>query len=193
MAVLILRLYYEFFKVGLFSVGGGLATIPFLQRMGESTLWFSQVELTNMIAISECTPGPMGINMASYVGYHIAGIPGAVVATLGEITPSIVIILIIARFLRAFRQSRAVDAVFYGLRPAATALVAVAVYEVAKLALVAWDQFAASGAVWAMIHWKSLLLVAVILVCMAIPRLRKLHPIVYIGASAAVGILFRFP
>ena len=124
--MILLRLFYEFFKTGLFSVGGGMATIPFLQHMGEATGWFTNQELTTMIAVSESTPGPMGVNMATYVGFHIGstfgmgglgGIVGAVVATLGLITPSIIVILIIAGFLQKFRHSRTVEAVFSGLRP----------------------------------------------------------------------------
>ena len=112
-----LRLYFEFFRVGLFSVGGGLATIPFLTDLGTRTGWFTPAELANMVAVSESTPGPMGVNMATYVGFETNGPMGCVIATLGLITPSIIIILVIARFLQKFRQSRTVDAVFYGLRP----------------------------------------------------------------------------
>ena len=101
--MVLLRLFYEFFKTGLFSVGGGMATIPFLQHMGETTGWFTNGDLTTMIAVSESTPGPMGVNMATYVGFEIAGIPGAVIATLGLITPSIIVILIIAGFLQIGR------------------------------------------------------------------------------------------
>ena len=94
--ILLVRLFYEFAKVGLFAVGGGLATIPFLQQLGETTGWFTDAELSTMIAVSESTPGPMGVNMATYVGFHKEGIPGAVVATLGLIFPSIIVIIIIA-------------------------------------------------------------------------------------------------
>ena len=94
----LLLLFYEFAKVGLFSVGGGLATVPFLQSMGEKTGWFTNAQLSTMIAVSESTPGPMGVNMATYVGYSISGIPGAVIATLGLITPSIAVIIIIGLF-----------------------------------------------------------------------------------------------
>ena len=112
--MIFLRLFFEFFKTGLFSIGGGLATIPFLQDMGEATGWFTNQELTTMIAVSESTPGPMGVNMATYVGYHMGcntvlgpagGILGAVIATLGLVAPSIIVILIIARFLQKFRHS----------------------------------------------------------------------------------------
>ena len=101
--MLLLRLFYEYAKVGLFAVGGGLATVPFLQHLGETTGWFTDAELSTMIAVSESTPGPMGVNMATYVGFNVAGVPGAVIATVGEVTPSIVIILIIAALLKIGR------------------------------------------------------------------------------------------
>ncbi len=138
-----LRLFFEFFKVGLFSIGGGLATIPFLTDLGSRTGWFTSGELANMIAISESTPGPMGVNMATYVGFHLRGIPGGVTATLGLICPSILVILIIAGFLKKFRESRGVDAVFYGIRPASTALIAAALAEVCSIALLNLNAFSA--------------------------------------------------
>ena len=118
-----LRLFYEFFKVGLFSVGGGLATVPFLTDIAERTGWFTAGDLANMLAISESTPGPIGVNMATYVGFHTGGIPGGIIATLGLITPAVIVITIIVGFLKKFRESRVVDSVFYGLRPASTALI----------------------------------------------------------------------
>ena len=93
-----LQLFYEFFKTGLFAVGGGMATLPFLYDMADRTDWFTRAELANMVAVSEATPGPIGVNMATYVGYLSGGIPGAVVATLGLVTPSIIVILLVAAF-----------------------------------------------------------------------------------------------
>ncbi len=93
-----LRLFYEFFKAGLFSIGGGLATLPFLYDISDTTGWFTHGQLADMLAISESTPGPIGINMATYVGFTTGGVPGAVIATVGIITPSIIVILLIARF-----------------------------------------------------------------------------------------------
>ena len=93
--MLYLRLFWEFFKTGLFAVGGGMATLPFLYSMSDATGWFTHAQLADMIAVSESTPGPIGVNMATYVGFSTAGVPGAVVATLGLITPSVIIILII--------------------------------------------------------------------------------------------------
>ena len=185
-----LRLIYEFFKTGLFAVGGGLATIPFLRDMGASTGWFTDADLTTMIAVSESTPGPMGVNMATYVGFHIAGIPGAVLATLGLITPSIIVILIIAGFLARFRESRLVDSAFQGLRPASTALIAAAGLSVAKNVLL--NLQGAETALATLFRWPALLLAAAVFVCMRIKPLKKLHPIVFIGVSAVLGAVFRF-
>ena len=119
---LYLRLYWEFFKTGLFAIGGGMATLPFLKDIGATTGWFSQTDLMNMLAVSESTPGPVGINMATYVGYTVGGVPGAIVATIGEVTPSIIVILIVAAMLAKFRDSQHVANAFYGLRPASTGL-----------------------------------------------------------------------
>ena len=95
-----LRLCWEFFKTGLFAIGGGMATLPFLTNIGETTGWYTQTELMNMLAVSESTPGPIGINMATYVGFTVGGVPGAILATLSEVAPSIIIILIIAVMLK---------------------------------------------------------------------------------------------
>ncbi|MEA4934386.1 MAG: chromate transporter [Lawsonibacter sp.] len=187
--ILLLRLFYEFIKVGLFSVGGGLATIPFLQRMGEATGWFTNAKLTTMIAVSESTPGPMGINMATYVGFETAGIPGAVIATLGEIFPSIVVIVIIAGFLQKFRQSKLVDAIFYGLRPASTALIASACLTVAAAVLLTVGGVESHTI---MVHWPALILTVVVFVCMRYTPMKKLHPIVFIGLSALIGAGLQF-
>ncbi|RKI65130.1 chromate transporter [bacterium 1xD42-67] len=184
----LLRLFLEFAKVGLFAVGGGLATIPFLQDMGAVTGWFTETDLTTMIAVSESTPGPMGVNMATYVGFQVAGLSGAVAATLGLIAPSIVVIVIIAGFLQKFRQSRTVDAVFSGLRPASTALIAAAGLAVA-LAV-----FLLTGGVEEhtfAVHWPALALAAAVFVCMRYTPLKKLHPIAFIAAAAAVGAVFQ--
>ena len=99
-----LRLFVEFFLTGLFAVGGGMATIPFLESMSERTGWFTSGQLADMIAVSESTPGPIGVNMATYVGFLTADIPGGIIATLGLVTPSVIVILIVAAFLKSFRS-----------------------------------------------------------------------------------------
>lgn len=185
--MILLRLFFEFFKVGLFAVGGGLATIPFLESMGSATGWFSPADLTTMIAVSESTPGPIGVNMATYVGFQVGGIPGAVIATLGLIAPSILVIILIAGFLQKFRQSRTVDAVFYGLRPASTALIAAAGLKVALDVLVT---VGGTQSHTFSISWPLVILAAAVFLAMKIKPLGKLHPIVFIGAAALAGILF---
>ena len=188
-----LRLFWEFFKTGLFAVGGGLATLPFLDRMVDTTGWFTHSQLADMIAVSESTPGPIGVNMATYVGYNTAGIPGAVVATLGLAAPSVIIILLIARALKAFRDNKYVDAAFYGLRPCSIGLIAAAGLLVVKIALFHFDAYKLSGALGDLFNWKAIVL-AVLLVVLTrfVKPLKKLHPIVFILGSALVGVLFSF-
>ncbi len=192
-----LRLFYEFFKTGLFAVGGGMATIPFLYSMADNTGWFTRLDVDNMIAVGESTPGPIGVNMATYVGYITGGnvgglsfaILGAVIATLGLIAPSIIIILIIASFLKNFRDNRFVDSAFYGLRPASTGLIAAA-----GLSVIVSNLFFAgaleNGFSLAVFNWKGWILAIVLWVLTnKVKQTKKLHPIIFILASAVVGIV----
>lgn len=191
--ILYLRLFWEFFKTGLFAVGGGMATLPFLYSMSDTTGWFTHAQLADMIAVSESTPGPIGVNMATYVGFTAAGIPGAVIATLGLITPSIIIILIIARVLAAFRQNKYVDAAFYGLRPCSVGLIAAAGLLVVKIALFDFDLFKQTGVLMDIFNGKAILLAAVLIVLTRyVKPLKKLHPVFFILGSAAIGALFAF-
>ena len=191
--MLYLQLFWEFFKTGLFAVGGGMATLPFLYSISDTTGWFTHAQLADMIAVSESTPGPIGVNMATYVGFSAAGIPGAVIATLGLITPSIIIILIIARVLAAFRQNKYVDAAFYGLRPCSVGLIAAAGLLVVKIALFDFDLFKQTGVLLDLFNWKAILLAAVLIVLTRyVKPLKKLHPVFFILGSAAIGALFAF-
>jgi len=185
-----LQLYWEFFKTGLFAVGGGMATVPFLREIALRTGWYTPAMLADMIAVSESTPGPIGVNMATYVGYTVGGVPGAIVATLGIVSPCIIIILIIASFLEAFRSSPTVERVFYGIRPASTALIAAAGLGVMRLCLV--DEAAlAAGSLLSAVRLPQILLLAVIWVLTNLVKpLKKLHPLVFIALSAAAGIAF---
>ena len=184
----LLRLFFEFCKIGLFSVGGGLATIPFLADLGERTGWFTSGELANMIAISESTPGPLGVNMATYVGFSSAGIAGGIVATLGLVFPCVVVILIVAAFLKKFRQSKVVDGIFYGLRAASVALITSAMLRVAQIAFTRYDLMSPNS--WDF-HWMAALLAVVIFVLIKFTPLKKLHPICFIAFAAIVGIIFK--
>ncbi len=194
-----LRLFFEFFKTGLFAVGGGMATIPFLYDMAESTGWFTAEDVANMVAVGESTPGPIGVNMATYVGFvtgnGLAGLPGALLgallATLGLITPSVIIILIIASFLKTFRDSKYVNNAFYGLRPASTGLIAAAGLAVVLSNLFFQDALA-EGLSFAVINWKGWILAVVLwLLTNKVKKTKKLHPILFIAVSAVVGIVFQ--
>lgn len=187
--MILLRLFWEFFKTGLFAIGGGLATLPFLSDMANTTSWFTQAQLADMVAVSESTPGPIGVNMATYVGFTTAGVPGAVIATIGLITPSIIIIMVIALFLKSFRDNRFVSAAFYGLRPASSGLIAAAGLSVCGISLLNMD----AGLSLALFNWRALALAAVLLVLTRyVKPTKKLHPIFFILFSAAVGMVFRF-
>lgn len=187
-----LRLFWEFFKVGLFSIGGGLATLPFLYSLGAKTGWFGTADVANMLAISESTPGPIGVNMATYVGFDCGGVLGGVVATLGLVTPSVIVIVLIAMALQAFRTNKYVDAAFYTLRPASTGLIAAAGWSVFVLVLVNLDAYRATYQQTDLIQWKNLVLFAVIWVLTNLVKpLKKLHPVVFLALAAVVGIVFR--
>ena len=190
---LYLRLFWEFFKTGLFAVGGGMATLPFMYDISDKTGWFTHSMLADMVAVSESTPGPIGVNMATYVGFVTGGIPGAIIATVGLVTPSVIVILLIARVLKAFRENQYVDAGFYGLRPCSVGLIAAAGVLVVKLALFNTELYASTGALLDLFNFKALILAAVLLVATrCIKKLKGLHPIVFILASAVIGIVFSF-
>ena len=183
-----LLLLVEYLKIGLFSVGGGLATLPFLIDLTYKYNWFDQSMLADMVAVSESTPGPMGVNIATYSGFETGGILGGIIATLGLITPSIIVILIIAKFLEKFKANTTVEAVFNGLRPASVGLIAVAGYEVVKIALLNIDVYKVSKQIMDLVNIKALIIF--IIIFYAVMKYKK-HPVVYIGAAAIVGIFFK--
>lgn len=196
-----LLLFYEFFKAGLFAIGGGLATLPFLYDIAEKYTWFDERMLSDMIAISESTPGPIGINMATYAGFNagstVCGIPGGILgaacATIGLITPSIIIILIVAQFLKRFKESKIVQDVFYTLRPAVTGLIACACFSTMSGSLFfpeAFAKFTGPADLLQMFSLPAILLFAVLLV--GVLKYKKIHPVVFIGIAAIAGILFKF-
>ena len=185
-----LRLCIEFAKIGLFTVGGGMACVPFLLALSEKTGWFTQSQLLDMIAISESTPGPLGINMATYVGYTTCGILGSFIATMGIVLPTVLLVLCIAKFLQSFKDNKYVQGAMYGLRPASTGLIAAAGVSVAVLSLVNIDAIKAGA--WAQaLDPKAIVMAAVLLVLTNyVKQTKKLHPVVFIAASAVVGVLF---
>ncbi|MBQ4482363.1 MAG: chromate transporter [Lachnospiraceae bacterium] len=184
-----IRLFLEFFKTGLFSVGGGLATLPFLYEISDRTGWFSHADIADMIAISESTPGAIGINMSTYAGYQTAGILGGITATLALALPSFIVILIIAGFLDKFKGNRYVEAAFYGLRPASIAMISAAGVNVVKIALIDIPAFSESHDVTRLFLWKGIVLAVIIFFAR---RKFKLHPVLFIAISAVCGIVFKF-
>ena len=180
-----LILAYEFFKIGLFSIGGGMATLPFLMNLTDKYDWFTASELTNMVAISESTPGPVGINMATYAGYNAAGVPGAIVATLALTAPALIIIVVIAKFLENFSENKNVKAAFYGIRPAVAALIGYAVWELLKIAIVSVTE----GNV--QVNVVNVTVCVITFALLQVKKLGKLHPLVWIAAGACVGIVLQ--
>ena len=188
-----LLLFWEFLKTGLFAVGGGLATIPFLTDMAEKYPWFTTEELSNMIAVSESTPGPIGINMATYVGYTVGagengilgGILGSLIATFGLVLPSLIIIMIIAGFLNKFSQNKLVQNTFYCLRPTVIGLLAV------SFLLMVLPLFISGAGVtfFEIVNLKAIILFGLLL--FGIVKFNK-HPIIYIAIGAIAGIIFKF-
>ena len=188
--ITLLRLYFEFAKVGLFSIGGGLATLPFLYDLADRTAWFTHADVANMIAIAESTPGAIGINMATYAGYVTAGALGGFVATIGLISPAIIIIYVIARLLNKFMGNKYVESAFYGLRPASIALIAVAGLNVAKITLLNWEYLPELRTIGDLFVTRAIILA--ILIFIGQKKFKKVHPVVFIAISAVVGIVFHF-
>lgn len=182
--MILLRLYWEFFVVGCFSMGGGMATVPFLFDLADRTGWFTTADLASMIAISEATPGPIGINMATYVGYASAGVPGGIIAPLGLVTPAVIIILLVSRLLNTLWKNPKVQDLFHVLRPASVGLIAAAAFSVCAVSLFTWD-----GGLT--LHWPSIVLFGLLLAAMNLPKLNKIPSVVYIAIAAVVGMVFQ--
>lgn len=181
-----LQLFLEFFKTGLFAIGGGLATLPFLYDIANKYPWFTKDMISDMLAVSESTPGPIGVNMATYAGFNVYGILGGIVATFGLVLPSVIIIVFVARVLDKFSKNKYVISAFYGLRPAVCALIAVAAAEVFKTSLLNLDLFAKTKNLLDIINLKYLGLFILILF---INKKIKPHPIFIILLSAVLGIV----
>ena len=181
----IINLIIEFFKPGLFAVGGGLATIPFLTERGEKFGWFTVEELSTMIAVSESTPGPIGINMATYVGYDVGGLFGGLIATLSLVAPSVIVICIIANYFDRFKDSKLVKEIFNGLKPAVIAFIIAA-----TLSLFISTLLNVGNNGLGFINFKTCILLGILYLFMM--KFPKLHPIFVIVIAAIVGIIFKF-
>ena len=180
-----LLLFLEFLQTGLFSVGGGYATLPFLQKIMERYPdWFGSLQLADIAAIAETTPGPVGVNAATFAGYRAAGVPGALVSTFALVLPSFVIVSLIARVLEKNRQNLLVTELFSALRPAVTGLIAAAAWSVIYASLFTGSL---AGGVWQAIDWKNVVLYAVLLGLLFVPKVKKLHPVFFFLAGGIAG------
>lgn len=168
-----LLLFWEFFKIGLFAVGGGLVTVPFLFDLAEKYPWFTTQELTDMIAISQSTPGPVGINMATFAGFKAAGIAGALIATVSEVLPSMIVVYFIAKMLSEWRENAYINKMLGAIRPAVLALILFAGWDIAKETIN---------------DYKSAIILLILLTAM---RLYKTSAIFYIIMAAIIGVVFR--
>lgn len=183
----LINLFIEFFKTGLFAIGGGLATLPFLYNIAEKYQWFTKSDISDMLAISESTPGPIGVNMATYAGFSTAGIIGGIVATFGLVLPSVIFIILISKALDKFSENKYVADSFYGLRPAVCALIAAAAVEVFKASVLDWSLFIQTKNILNLFKLKDVLLFALFAM---ISIKFKPHPIIIILIAALCGILF---
>lgn len=180
------QLFYEFCKVAIFTFGGGMASIPFLEDMAVETGWFTLSQLTDFIAISESTPGPIAVNIATYAGYNTAGCLGGVCATMGLVFPAIVLMTIVAKFITAFRGNKYIDRAFYGLRPCVMALIMSALIGIAQATLLLEGATLATLAM--AINWRAVFIFALIVILQNVKQLKKLHPVVFLALSAVMGI-----
>ena len=176
-----LMLYIEFFKIGLFAVGGGLATLPFLYQLSFKTGWFGVKRVS--------PPGPLGINMATFAGFNAGGILGGIIATLGIVTPSVIVIIIVAGILQKFTNNKYVQAAFTGLRPAVCALITIAVWEIVKVSVFDFPLYQQTSNLTDLFLFGN---IAYFFILLFIMFKVKLHPIIFIALSAALGFFVKF-
>lgn len=177
-----LELFATFFRIGLFTIGGGYAMLPLIQQEVENRGWMTSEALVNFVAVSESTPGPFAVNISTYVGAELAGLPGAVCSTLGVVLPSFLIILLVARCFAAFQRSTLVRGAMDGLRPAVIGLIGASVLSVGQEVLFP------DGVLWTVVtsvpFWGSM---AVFALMMVLSR-KGVHPIGLIALSAVLGL-----
>ncbi|MBR5713476.1 MAG: chromate transporter [Clostridia bacterium] len=191
---LYLTLIYEFLQIGLFAAGGGLATLPFLNALADKYPWLTADMINQMVALSESTPGPLGINMATYAGYMagystfgspLMGVTTAFTATVSLVTPSFIVIMIVAKVIDRYKNSKAVNNAFSGLRPAVAGLIAAAAWTVIKPLLFDFKAADVSG----FLKLPEIILFAALMIITNLKKFKKLHPLVFIALAAAAGII----
>ena len=180
------ELFITFFKIGLFTFGGGYAMIPMITRDVVEKGWATAELLTDFIAIAESTPGTFAINTATFIGMEQMGLIGAICATLGVILPSFIIILIIAKFFGKVSDNRYVKAFLWGVRPVVVGLIASAAFSIARSHILMTEDFASVGGFFKAVDWRAIVIFALTFV---ISRLKKMHPIWLILIAGAMGAL----
>ncbi len=178
-------LFWEFLKIGLVAIGGGLATLPFLYDLTVKTNWFTAAMLVDMIAISESTPGPIGINMATYAGYVTASVLGGILASLAIITPGVILMMLIGKAMDKFRNSPLLLKVFYGIRPAVAALIVYAAWEIIKVTMIT----SAENLWQAQLKFPA---IGFFLLLFIVNKRFKIHPVLLIAVAAITGAFIRF-
>ena len=189
MILLLLRIYFEFFKIGLFAAGGGIAMVPFLYQLSIKTAWFSAVDIIDIFAISGITPGALGVNMTTFAGYRAAGPLGAAAAVLGLATPSVILMIVIANILKKFMNNKYAQNAFKGMSAAVCALISAAIYKIITDTLFDLRAFEAGASFANSLHIKATLFFIILLFAI---RRYKAHPFLYICISAAVGLVIKF-
>lgn len=184
-----LRLFYEFAKIGLFNFGGGVASIPFLRDLSVRTGWYTLEQLTDFIAISESTPGPMAVNVATYRGYTTAGVLGGILATFGLMFPAFFFMTMIAKFLDKFKGNKYVDWAFYGLRPCVLALIASSLLSLLKVTMFYNLGSATLFTLRSAINWRAWGIFILIFAMLNYKPLKKMHPVAFLALSAVLGII----
>ena len=185
----LLQLFGIFFYVGLFAIGGGLVAATFMQQiLVDKYAVLTTEKFYSMLAISESTPGPIGINLATYCGTELYGPLGGIITTIGEILPSLIIIILVSRFFYNFQKKPAVQAAFSGLRPATGGLILVAMVSVFMVALLNIPLFRETSSITDLFRVKSLIFYAVSL--LVVQRFKKIHPVFIVLAGALFGVFF---
>lgn len=183
----LLELFFRFLYVGLFTVGGGLASIPLLIESIVEPGLISLDMFYNMLGISQSTPGPIGVNLATYIGYLQYGVFGGIVTTLGLMLPCFIISFLVSRAFQKFADTKAVKASFYGIRAAVAGLIATAAFSVLKITVFTWENFKTANQLLALINWKAFAIFAVLYVMLV---KFKRHPVIYIALGGIAGLLF---
>lgn len=181
-----LQLFVTFFYIGLVSIGGGLVAIPIMEQQLVTRGLIAPGDFYNMVAISESTPGPIGINMATFIGYRLHGVPGAILTTLGEVLPSLIIIILVAKFFQPYFKTDGVQKAFYGLRAGVTGMVLVAVMNVYRISILDFEAFS-HGDIMGIIQFPQ---VAFFIPALVVLFKTNMHPILVILCGAVFGIFF---